>query len=83
MQEVTVFRTWDEPIADMAVDLLRSEGIKARKRSNATRSVHPFTMDGLGEIEIVVPENEKERGLEIIEVRFSEGDSNDMEESSE
>jgi len=40
-------------------------------------------MGGLGEIEIVVPENEKERGLEIIEVRFSEEDSNDMEESSE
>ncbi|MFC1692416.1 hypothetical protein ACFL1R_02800 [Candidatus Latescibacterota bacterium] len=75
MKEMTVFRTWDEPIADMAVDLLSSEGIQARKLADVVRSVHPFTFDGLGEIEIRVPEKDQKRALEIIAVRFSEQDN--------
>lgn len=74
MEETIVYRTWDESMSDMGLDLLRSEGIEARKVSNVPRSVYPFTMDGLGEILIVVPEDEAQEALEILAARFSEGD---------
>ncbi len=72
MKEITIFRTWEEPIADMAIDFLTSEGISALKQSEIPRSVMPMTMDGIGEIEIRVPEDDVERAVEIIAVRFSE-----------
>jgi len=59
-------------MACMAVDLLQGVGLHARILSDMTRSVYPFTMDGLGELKIVVPEEEADRALEILEVRFSE-----------
>lgn len=71
MNEVTVFTTWDEPMADMAVGLLQNEGISARKRSAASRSVHPISVDGLGKIEICVLEEEAEKAFDIIAARFS------------
>lgn len=74
MEETTVYRTWDESMAEMALDLLRAEGIEARRVSDVPRSIYPFTMDGLGEIEIVVPEDEAQEALEILAARFSEGD---------
>ena len=74
MDNITVYTTWDEPMADMALGLLRAEGIHALKRTDVARSVHPFTMDGLGEIEIMVPGNEAERAAEIIAARFSVDD---------
>ena len=73
MDEVIIFTTWDEPMADMAVGLLQAEGISARKRSAASRSVHPFSVDGLGKIEICVPEEDAEKAFDIIAARFSEG----------
>ena len=72
MKEITIFRTWEEPIADMAIDFLSSEGIAAVKMSEIPRSVMPMTMDGIGEIEIRVPEEDVDRAVEIIAVRFSE-----------
>lgn len=74
MDETTVYRTWDESLAEMAVDLLRSEGINARKMSDVPRSIYPFTMDGLGEIEVVVPKNDAKEALDILTARFSETD---------
>ena len=74
MKEITVFRTWEEPIADMAIDFLVSEGINALKMCEMPRSVLPMTMDGLGEIELRVPEDDVDRAVEIITARFSEGD---------
>jgi len=77
MVETTVYRTWDESFAEMAVDLLRAEGIEARKVADVPRSVYPVTMDGLGEIEVVVPENDAKEALDIITARFSETDLGD------
>ena len=50
MEDVTVFRTWEEPIADMALDFLKTAGINAFKVSDVPRSVFTFTVDGLAEI---------------------------------
>lgn len=79
MEDITVYRTWDESMAEMAIDLLRSEGIEARKVSDVPRSVYPLTLDGLGEIEIVVPEDEAQEALEILSARFSEDDMGILE----
>ncbi len=78
MDETTVYRTWDESMAEMAVDLLRSEGIEARRMSDMSRSIYPFTMDGLGEIEIVVPDDDAQDALDILAARFSEGDIEEL-----
>ena len=80
MEDVTVFKTWEEPMADMAVDFLRVEGINAIKLSDVPKSVFPFTVDGLGEIEIRVPEEDVEKSIGIIAVRFSEKNISDSVE---
>ncbi len=82
MNEVKVFNTWDEPLADMALGLLRAEGIPAQKHDSGLRSTYAITVDGLGEIEIRVPENEAERAREILRVRFSESEDADTEENT-
>ncbi len=76
MSEITVFRTWEEPIADMALDFLRSAGIPAIKISDVPRSILPTTMDGIARIEIKVPKECVEQSVEIIAVRFSDIDLN-------
>ena len=73
MDKVTVFHTWDEPMADMAVGLLRSEGINAVKLGAGIRRVYPVTFNGLAEIKVRVPKEDAEHASEIIKVRFSEG----------
>ena len=81
MEDVTVFRTWEEPIADMALDFLKTAGINAFKVSDVPRSVFPFTVDGLAEIEIRVPEEDVERAIEIISVRFSDSNLPSFDET--
>lgn len=75
MDEVTVYRSWDEPLADMAVGLLCAEGLNARKVSGITRSVYPLNYDGLGEIEVRVPSDQAQKAEEILAARFSDYDS--------
>ena len=83
MKEVSVFVTGVEPMADMAVDLLRTEGIPVRKSVNY-RELCSYPLDGLGEVEVIVPISFAQKALEILSVRFSEveeetGDGNDSE----
>jgi len=80
VSETTVYVTWDEPMADMAVGLLRAEGIRAVKRDSGLRSTYAVTVDGLGEIEVRVPAEDAERAREILEVRFSEAEGGEPEE---
>lgn len=75
MKDVTVFTTWEEPIADMMVNLLQNEGINAFKKSSLPRDVFAFTFVGLGAINIRVAEEDFERAAEIIAVRFPENES--------
>lgn len=77
MDDVTVYRTWDEAMADMAAGLLAAEGISARKISPMPRSLFPTTMNGLGEIRIAVPGRDARRAAEILAARFSEGENGD------
>ena len=80
MKDITVFRTWEEPMADMAIDLLKAEGINPIKMSEGTRSVFPLTMDGIGAIEIRVPEDNAKKAIEILAVRFQDKTITDISE---
>ena len=80
MKEVVVYSTWDEPQAAMAEGLLRAEGIRAVKRDSGLRSSLVITMDGLGEIDILVPEDEFERARDILAARFSDEAGNEQDE---
>jgi len=75
MNDITVFETWDEPMADMALGLLRAEGIQAFKKDSGLRSTYVISVDGLGEIAIRVPEADAERAREILSARFSDYDT--------
>lgn len=80
MEEVVVYRTWDEPMAQMALGLLLAEGFDAVKRDSGLRSTIAITVDGLGEIEIRVPEDQAESAMELIEARFSDTEESDVSE---
>ncbi len=53
--------------AEVVKSLLESYGIKAALQSLIVQSVHPFTVDGLGEIKIMVTEEDYEAARDIIE----------------
>ena len=46
--------------------LLESYGIKCILQSDVTRSVHPFVVDGLAEVRILVIEKDLARSREIL-----------------
>ena len=71
MSETVIYITWDEPTADMATGLLEAEGIVVRRSSEMPRSVLPISVDGLGEIRLMVPEADASRAREILAARFS------------
>jgi len=80
VNDVVVFITSDEPMADMAIGLLKSEGIFAYKRGAELRSSLVLTVDGLGKIEVLVePENEV-IAREVLAARFSESETNETSE---
>jgi len=49
---VTVYRAWGDAEAQIVLGLLKSSGIDCFAEGSAAQSVHPFTIDGLGEIRI-------------------------------
>ena len=49
--------TWDDGEAEMIRQLLESYGIPVQMVSDVAHSVYPITLDGLGEVRILVPEN--------------------------
>ncbi len=53
--------------SDLIQAMLEASGIRNITRSTATASVHPFTMDGLGEITIVVSEEDAEEARRVIQ----------------
>ncbi|MFA6471588.1 MAG: hypothetical protein WCU00_06050 [Candidatus Latescibacterota bacterium] len=72
MKEIAVYRAWGEQMAGMAIGLLHGVGIHARVVPDMTMPIYPVALDGLGEILIVVPEEEAEQAIELLTVRFSE-----------
>jgi hypothetical protein len=53
-----VYKAWGSPEAEVIKSFLESHGIPCLLKGLVVQSVHPFTMDGLGEIKIFVPEKD-------------------------
>ena len=62
---VEVYRAAGEAEAQIIKGLLENYGIPCLMKSNAAPSVHMFTVDGMGEVKVMVWESmaEKARGL--------------------
>ena len=46
--------------------LLESYGIKCILKSDVTRSVHPFTVDGLAEVRILISDRDLDKARDIL-----------------
>lgn len=65
-REVEVTRTAGGVNADAIVAALRGNGIPARAHGEAIGAVFALTVDGLGEVAILVPEEYAEQAREVL-----------------
>ena len=63
---VEVYDARNEMEAQVIKSLLESYGIPCFFKSNAAPSVHIFTMDGMGEVKVMVMESMAARARELI-----------------
>ncbi len=63
---VEVYKARGEIEASIIKGLLESNDIPAYLKSNASPSVHPFTVDGLGEYRVMVPKELAGKARELI-----------------
>jgi hypothetical protein len=65
-KEVEILRTAGGVNADAIVAALRGSGIPARAHGEAIGTVLALTMDGLGEVSILVPEEYEGQAREVL-----------------
>ena len=63
---VEIYKARGEIDASIVKGLLESNDIPAYVKSNASPSVHPFTVDGLGEYRVMVPKKLAGKARELI-----------------
>ena len=63
---VAVYRAAEEIEARVIESLLKSYGISCLLRSEVAASVHLFTVDGMGEVRVMVKESMAERSRSLI-----------------
>ncbi len=63
---VEVYRARGEIEASIIKGLLEANDIPAYLKSNASPSVHPFTVDGLGEYRVMVRKELVEKARELL-----------------
>ena len=66
MKMVEVYRAKGEAEAQVIKGLLASNGMNCLFKSNAAPSMHVFTVDGMGEIGIMVEESMAEEARKLI-----------------
>jgi len=64
---IEVYLAKGEIEAQLIKSLLENYGIPCLLKSNAAPSVHMFTVDGMGEVKIMVREQMAEQARELIE----------------
>ncbi|MBN2241957.1 MAG: hypothetical protein JW793_04645 [Acidobacteria bacterium] len=65
--KTVVVHTVQGPVeAEIVQTFLRSCGIESTTQGLAVQSVHPFTVDGMGKIKILVMENDAEAARQTI-----------------
>lgn len=68
-QTVVVFRTWDDVEANLVAGLLHGAGIHCTIVSDVPHAVYPLTVDGLGEVRVVVARGDEEAARACIAAR--------------
>lgn len=66
MKTVVVHMVQGSIEAEIVQTCLRSCGIESTTQGLAVQSVHPFTVDGMGKIKILVMENDAEAARHVI-----------------
>ena len=66
MKTVVIHTVQGSMEAEIVQNCLRSCGIESTTQGLAVQSVHPFTVDGMGKIKILVMENDAETARQII-----------------
>ena len=67
-----VYKAWGSAEAEVVKSYLESHGIPCLLKGLVVQSVHPFTMDGLGEIKILVPKKDQALAEELLKARHTE-----------
>jgi hypothetical protein len=67
-----VYKAWGSPEAEVIKSFLESQDIPCLLKGLVVQSVHPFTMDGLGEIKILVPEKDHALAEKLLKSRIEE-----------
>ncbi|MBS3765021.1 DUF2007 domain-containing protein [Candidatus Bipolaricaulota bacterium] len=75
MEFVEIYRTWNEQKAGMIKELLGDYDIECYLSSHITHSVYPIPVNGLGEIRVMVPQEEEEKSKDIVSNFFSPEDA--------
>jgi hypothetical protein len=63
---------WGPAEADVIKSFLESLGIPCIFKGRVVQSIHPFSVDGLGEVRIFVPEKDYETAKKLIETKLEE-----------
>jgi hypothetical protein len=66
MSLVEVYRAAGEAEAQLIKGMLESSGIPCLLRSNAALSVHPFVIDGMGEVKVMVDKSMVEEAKKLL-----------------
>jgi len=61
-----VHECWGDGEVEVVLSFLDAHGISAATSSLASRSVHPFTVDGMGKISIIVEDADADRARELL-----------------
>ncbi len=64
-----VFRAWNDAEAALVAGLLRAAGIRCSSASDIPHSIYPLTVDGLGEVRVLVVHEDAARARELIAAR--------------
>ena len=67
-----VYKAWGSPEAEVIKSYLESNGIPCLLKGLVVQSVHPFTMNGLGEIKILVPRKDHAAAEQLLKSRQRE-----------
>ena len=65
--------TWDDGEAALVSQILRNAGIPTQVVSDVPHSVYPLTVDGLGEVRILVPAESLERARALLDEHLRDG----------
>lgn len=81
MEMVQIHIVQGQVEADIIQSFLKSRGIESFTRGLAVHSVHPFTVDGMGEIKILVSEENAEEARRALQ-SYLDSDINIVGEDS-